>query len=296
MNRFLKFIRISLGLFVLFLILYAVKCFVAKPAPDHPYFKPNGFLVIAHRGGRSLGPESTLYTFRRAVELGVDVLEIDLHSTKDGELVILHDATLERTTNATGTARNYTLAELKKFDAAYHWSPQNSRVYPLRDKQIKIPTLAEVFETFSETRLNIEIKESQPDVLPALCQLIRDYHMSKKVMVASFDADVLKEFRSLCPEVATSAGASEATFFYALQKMHLEAAYSPEVNALQVPVAYGDLEVVNKRFLEAAHKRNLRVHVWTVNNRDSMKRLLKLGVDGIMTDYPDRLIELLKNQ
>jgi glycerophosphoryl diester phosphodiesterase len=120
--------------------------------------------------------------------------------------------------------------------------------------------------------------------------------MSKKVIVASFDAGALKEIRSVCPEVATSAGASEAFIFYYLQKIRLESVFSPDAQALQVPATHGDRKVVNRRFLEAAHDRNMRVHVWTINDIDSMKRLLKMGVDGIMTDYPDRLLDLLKKQ
>jgi glycerophosphoryl diester phosphodiesterase len=291
MNRFL---RIFLGLFIVLFILYEVACYLAKPAPNHSFFIPRGFLVIAHRGGRSLGPESTLYTFQRAVDAGVDVLEIDVQSTRDGHLVILHDSTVDRTTNATGQVKNYTLAELKRLDAAYRWSLNNARVHPLRNKQITIPTLVELFETFPETRVNIEIKNTEPDMIPSLCRIIQEHRMSEKVMVASFNTNTLKKFRSICPGIATSAGSSEAILFYALQKMRMEAAYSPNAQALQVPEYYGSLQVVNRRFLEAAHARNLRVHVWTVNDVDSMKRLLKLGVDGIMTDYPNRLLALLK--
>jgi glycerophosphoryl diester phosphodiesterase len=118
--------------------------------------------------------------------------------------------------------------------------------------------------------------------------------MSQKVMIASFSAGALKKFRALCPAVATSAGASEAIWFYSLQKMHLESAYSPDSQTLQVPENYGDLQVTNKRFVEAAHARNMRVQVWTINDIDSMKRLIEQGVDGIMTDYPQRLIEVVK--
>ncbi len=296
MNRLLKLVRILIGIFVVLLILYAVLFFLAEPAPDHSYFKPDHFLVIAPRGGRSMGPENTLYTFQRAEDLVTDVLEMDVQSTKDGHLVVLHDRTVDRTTDGTGPVENYTLAELKKLDAAYRWSPDNGRTYPLRNKDIKIPTLAEVFEAFPETRMNIEIKDPKPNVIPSLCRLIRDHHMSYKVMIASFDGGVLKEFRSMCPEVATSAGFSEAFLFYYLQKMRLESVYSPDEQALQIPETRGDRQVVNRRLLEAAHDRNMRVHVWTVNDVDSMKRLLKMGVDGIMTDYPDRLLELVKNQ
>jgi glycerophosphoryl diester phosphodiesterase len=293
MNIFKKLIWILFGILVVLLILYVVLRILAKPAPDHSYFKPDNFLVIAHRGGRSLGPESTLYTFQRAVELGANVLEMDVQRTKDGHLVVLHDRTVDRTTDATGPVENYTLAELKNFDAAHHWSPDNGRTYPLRNKDVKIPTLAEVFKAFPKTRMNIEIKAPKPIVIPSFCGSIREHHMSTKVMVASFDAGVLKEFRSVCPEVATSAGFTEAFLFYFLQKIRMESVYSPDMQAMQIPETRDNRQVVNRRFMEAAHNRNMRVHVWTINDIDSMKQYLKLGVDGIMTDYPDRLLELL---
>jgi len=293
MNILKKLFKILLGILVILSVLYAVLRFVAKPAPDHLYFKPDNFLVIAHRGGTSLGPENTLHTFQRAVDLGVHVLEMDVRSTKDDHLVVLHDRTVDRTTDAPGPVEKYTLAELKELDAAFRWSPDNGRTYPLRNKGIKIPTLAEVFKTFPKTRMNIEIKDPKPNVIPDFCRLIREHNMTTKVMVASFDVDVLEEFRSLCPEVATSAGFTEAFLFYYLQKMRLASVYSPNMQAMQIPETHDNRQVVNRRFMKAARDRNLRVHVWTINDVDSMKQYLKLGVDGIMTDYPDRLMELL---
>jgi len=291
-----KRIKTMLVLLLILFIAYEILCLFARPVPGHPYFNPDKFLVIAHRGGRSLGPESTLYTYRNAVKLGVDVLEMDVRSTRDGKLIILHDRTVARTTNATGSVENYTLVELKELDAAHRWSPDNGRTFPLRNKGVKIPTLAEVLAEFPETKMNLEIKDSRSSTIQSLCRLIRDHQMTKKVMVASFDADSLKEFRLLCPQVATSAGASEAMLFYGLQKIYLEALYSPDAQALQIPETYGDLRVVNRRFIAAAHARNMRVQVWTVNDVKAMKRLLNLGVDGIMTDYPQRLMELLKKR
>jgi len=296
MKMLQKRVKTLLGLLLISFIAYEILCLFARPVPDHPYFNPDKFLVIAHRGGRSLGPESTLYTFQRAVDIGADVLEMDVRSTRDGQLIILHDDTVARMTNATGLIESFTLAELKKMDAAHRWSPDNGQTFPLRNKGIKIPTLAEVFGEFPETKMNLEIKDSRLSTIHSLCRSIQDHQMTKKVMVASFDAGTLKEFRSVCPEVATSAGASEAILFYSLQKMHLESAYSPDAQALQVPEIYGDLRVVNRRFIEAAHARNMRVQVWTVNDVKAMERLLSLGVDGIMTDYPQRLMELLKKQ
>jgi glycerophosphoryl diester phosphodiesterase len=294
MNILKKFTWILLGALVVLTILFVGLRIFAKPASDHTFFKPDNFLVIAHRGGRSLGPESTLYTFQRAVDLGANVLEMDVQTTKDGHLVVLHDRTVDRTTDATGPVENYTLSELKNLDAAFKWSPDNGRTYPLRHKGVRIPSLTDVFKAFPKTRMNIEIKDPKPNVVPSFCASIRDHNMSTKVMVASFDASVLKEFRSVCPEVATSAGFTEAFLFYYLQKMRMESVYSPDMQAMQIPETRGDRPVVNRRLVEAAHTRNMRVHVWTVNDVDSMKRLLELGVDGIMTDYPDRLIELLE--
>jgi len=289
-----KRIKTLLCLLLIIFIAYAILCLLAKPIPDHPYFIPDKFLVIAHRGGPSLGPESTLYTFRKAVKLGVDVLEMDVRSTRDGQLIILHDDTVARTTNATGPVQNYTLIDLKKLDAAHRWSPDNGQTFPLRNKGVSIPTLAEVFKAFPQTKLNLEIKEARSTSIQSLCRLIRDHQMTNNVVVASFEADALKEFRRLCPQVATSAGASEVLLFFGLQKVYLEAAYSPDAQALQVPETFRDLRIVNKRFIEAAHARNMRVQVWLVNDVTSMQRLLELGVDGIMTDYPQRLMEVLR--
>jgi glycerophosphoryl diester phosphodiesterase len=290
---FPKFIKALLGLFLVFFVIYGILYALARPIPDHPYFKPDKFLAIAHRGGRSLGPENTLYTFKRAVELGTDVLEMDLQTTSDGALVILHDREVDRTTNGTGAVDSFTLPDLKKLDAGFRWSPDNSGSYPLRNKGVTIPTLSEVFEAFPDARINIEIKSSQVNTIQNLCRSIRDNRMSEKVMVACFDAGKLGQFRSICPEVATSAGASEAAMFYWLQWANLESAYSPSAQALQIPEAYGEYRIATRRFVDAAHARNMRVHVWTVNEAEAMQRLIDLGVDGIMTDYPERLVKIL---
>ena len=296
MNRRLKLTRLLLGLSAFMFIVYAVMSYLAKPAPNHPYFNSTGFMVIAHRGGRSLGPENTLYTYRRAVDMGVDVIEIDVRLTKDNQLAVIHDKSVNRTTNGSGTVESYTLADLQKLDAAYHWTADEANTFPLRGNGIKIPSLSEVFQEFPQMRINIEIKDPKPAAINSICQTIQDHGMSPKVMIASFNAGALKKFRSLCPAVATSAGASEAILFYTLQKIYLESAYSPAARALQVPPAYGDLQVVTRRFIEAAHDRNLKVHVWTVNSVDAMKKLLQIGVDGIMTDYPQRLLEITKGR
>ena len=293
---FPKLIKALAGVFLILFIVYGIFYALARTLPDHPYFKPDRFLVIAHRGGRSLGPENTIFTFRRAVELGTDVLEMDLQATSDGVLVIIHDREVDRTTNGKGAVDSFSLSEIKNLDAGFHWSPANSSDFPLRNKGVAIPTLAEVFEAFPGTRMNLEIKSSQVNTIQDLCRTIRENGMSQKVLVACFDAGKLGEFRSVCPEVATSAGASEAVIFYWLQWAQMESAYSPNAQALQIPEAYGEYRIATQGFVEAAHARNMRIHVWTVNDSEAMQHLVDLNVDGIMTDYPQRLLKIVNRK
>jgi glycerophosphoryl diester phosphodiesterase len=289
-----RLLKYAVGLALAITGVYALLSFRAEPVADHKYFNPDGFMVIAHRGGRSLGPESTMHTFQKAVELGVDVIEIDIHRTKDSKLVVIHDDSVNRTTNGKGGVSDFTLAGLKRLDAGFHWSPDGGHTYPMRGKGLTIPTLAEVFAAFPKTRINIEIKEPEPEIPALLCKSIREHHKEDHVMIASFDASQLERFRLQCPQVATSMGAREAFIFYGLQWAYLDNLYSPPAQALQVPDRWGSTQVITPRFLKAAHARNMRVHVWTVNDAAQMRRLVELGVDGIMTDYPERLLELLE--
>lgn len=263
-------------------------------AADHPFFRRDGArpLVIAHRGGAGLWPENTLYAFGRAAELGVDVIELDVRATADGTLVVFHDATVERTTGGEGRVGEMTLAELKRLDAAYRWTPDGGRTFPLRGSGIGVPTLEEVFAALPEMRFNIEPKRGTASVSKALCRVVRERGMSEKVLIASFTQTVLEEFRAECPGVATSGGPAEVSKFLVLSKTGLGESYSPPMQALQIPEQAGGMRMITGGFVEAAHERNLQVHAWTVNDEARMSGLIKLGVDGIMTDYPDRLMAL----
>jgi glycerophosphoryl diester phosphodiesterase len=263
---------------------------------EHAYFRgdANGRpLVIAHRGGAGLWPENTLHAFERAAALGVDVIETDVRATADGELVVFHDATVERTTDGAGRVRQLSLAELKRLDAGYRWSPDGGRSFPLRGQGLTVPTLREVFAALPSMRFNIEPKQSEPSLAAPLCRLIREHGMTSRVLVAAFKSSAVEQFRRECPEVATSAGTAEVAGFLALQRAGLAGSYGPSMQALQVPERAGSLHVLSAEFVAAAHARNLRVHAWTVNSEEEMRRLLALGVDGVMTDYPDRLLKIL---
>lgn len=263
--------------------------------PEHDYFKGDAGrrLVIAHRGGAGLWPENTSYAFEQACSLGVDVIETDVRATSDGEIVVMHDERVDRTTDGAGRVSSFTLAELKKFDAAYRWSPDGGKSFPLRGRGITVPTLREVFAALPAMRFNIEPKQTEPPIVAPLCRLIREHGMTNRVLVGAFSGSTLAEFRRECPEVATSASTSEVASFLAMQRAGLGGAYSPHMQALQVPEWAGAVHVLTRDFVEAAHARNLRVHAWTVNAEQDMRRLFDLGVDGIMTDYPDRLLKVL---
>jgi glycerophosphoryl diester phosphodiesterase len=297
MKRLLRprWLRFLLGLVAVLAAVYAVLALLARPAPEHAFFdqfqqRP---LVIAHQGGKGLWPDNTLYAFEQAVAMGVDVLEMDLHSTADGVLVILHDDTVDGTTDGTGPVRALTLEELKALDAGYDWSPDDGATYPYREQGITVPALDELFAAFPTTPMNIEIKQAEPSIVVPFCELIREYDMAGKVLVASFHQETIEEFRRACPEVATSTGESDVIALFALSKLFLEAVLSPSAQAVQVPEYRSGLHVLTPRFVDAAHNRDLEVHAWTINDLGDMQRLLALGVDGIITDYPDRLLDLL---
>jgi glycerophosphoryl diester phosphodiesterase len=287
---------IGSGLVAAVISVYGVLAWtVGVPAPERLFFKKEGGrpLVIAHRGGAGLWPENTLYAFEKATDLGVDVIEIDVRSTSDGTLVVMHDATVNRTTDGVGRVSEMALAELKKYDAGYRWSSDGGKSFPMRGRGLAVPTLEEVFIALPEMRFNIEPKQDAPSITEPLCRLIRKQGMADKVVVGSFSRAIMNEFRRTCPEVATSASPAEVSSFLAMQKVGLDRAYSPPMQALQVPEYIGGFRVLTRGVVEAAHSRNLEVHAWTINETQDMKRLIDMGVDGLMTDFPDRLMKLL---
>lgn len=265
------------------------------PAVTHPYFAQTNkrLLVIAHRGGAGIFPENTLYAFQQSWKLGADVLETDVRETADGKLILMHDKTVNRTTDGEGNVSEMTLEAVKKLSAGFKFSSDGGQTFPFREQKITIPTLEEVFTALPDARFNIEIKQESPTIAKSLCNLIRERKMTEKVVIASFSQNSLDEFRAECKEVATSASTPEITKFLALQKSGLGESFSPQMSALQTAEKFGALQIVTKDFVENAHKLNLQVHVWTINKPEDMQRLIELGVDGIMSDYPNKLLEIV---
>ncbi len=287
LRRFLLTAAAVAGVYLYFAALHP-----HEKVPEHPFFARPGPWVIAHRGGRGLWPENTLYALERALELGVDVLEMDLRATSDGVIVVLHDDTLDRTTNGTGRVAGATFAAIRRLDAGYRFD-DGSGAYPFRGRGLTVPALADVLSRLPGALLNLEMKEFSPALAVELCRLVRMGASARRVLVASFGHDAMAAFRRACPSVATSATAREAVALHALHRAGLASLFRSPAVALQTPEDAGGRTIAESSFLDLARRRNVRMHVWTINDETHMKRLLDLGVHGIMTDYPDRLLRVM---
>jgi glycerophosphoryl diester phosphodiesterase len=264
----------------------------------------------AHQGGAWEAPSSTLFAITHALEAGATGVELDVHCTADGHLVVCHDATVDRTTNGSGEISHLTLAELRDLDNAYCWAPGADvspglapDSYPYRSKaphdhDFRIATLAEaiaVIDGFPGVVVNLDIKRTAPQVEPyekRLATELENLGRTTDVIVASFNDKATEAFRSFAPEIATSAGTLASAEFWRAAHQGEELRAVPYV-ALQVPLRHGDLEVVDDLFIKAAHDRGIAVHVWTINGLAEMEHALDMGVDGIISDLPTRLCELL---
>jgi glycerophosphoryl diester phosphodiesterase len=264
-------------------------------------------IAYAHQGGAWESPSSTLHAIEHALAAGATGIELDVHATSDGELVVCHDATVDRTTERSGNIVSFTLAELREMDFSYWWIPgadvtpgRPADEYPYRgrapgDRAFGIATLREVLERFPGVVLNLDIKQTAPVVAPyeaELARLLAEYERVDDVIVASFLDPATDAFRGVAPAVPTSAGTiATADAWRAVQ----EGSPVPDIPAVayQVPERQGDLVVVDERFVTAAHAAGKAVHVWTVDDTESMERLVDLGVDGIISDLPTALSGVL---
>ncbi|MFN8498145.1 MAG: glycerophosphodiester phosphodiesterase [Anaerolineae bacterium] len=299
MNTWLK--RLGIALVVLIGVLLAVSVALAgaaRPAPMSPWFTPRTGehrpLVFAHQGGGGIRPENTMESLRHAADIGADVLDSDMHLTKDGVLVLMHDETVDRTTNGHGAVADLTLAEIKALDAGYSFTTDGGKTFPYRGQGLVVPTVEEAFQAFPDKRFGLEIKDSPAGTPEAFCALVRRYNMQDKVLVSSFLDASMSAFRTACPEVATSATESEVRPLYILSQLYLERLLTPAYNSLQVPEYSGSTHVLTPRFVEAARNRGLAVQPWTIDEVADMERIRALNVEAINTNYPDRLLALLK--
>jgi glycerophosphoryl diester phosphodiesterase len=274
---------------------------------------------IAHQGGEAEAPSNTMYAYARALRLGADMLEVDVHSTADGKLVVLHDATVSRTTEGTGSVYDMTVLQVQRLDAAYNFIPGKGTVagrpassYPFRGVRngkrpappgfkatdFRIPTLLEVLRAYPQVPINIEIKGKADTDLASflrnaqlLAELLDRVGRSEGVIVASFNDAALASFHTQAPQIDLAPGtAAVASFKLA------NVAPGPEYVAFQVPITFSGITVTDADFVNRAHAQGYAVHVWLSNDGEGERiynGLLDLGVDGIMAAFPARLEAVL---
>lgn len=260
------------------------------------FLSPNP-VILAHRGDSARYPENTLPAFISAQQLGVDVIETDVHLSSDGQVVIFHDDLIDRATDGTGCIEQYTFRQLQEFDAGFNFTPDNGRTYPFRGTGIKLLQLAEALERLPNTRFNVDLKQDDQALADAFCSLVLSMKAQDRVLCASFHAPVLRYVRSAYPQIATSFSRQEIKRLLIFGKLHLPFPRKLICGiAAQIPIRSGVVRVVTPSFIRTLHTYSIAVQVWTVNDETTMRRLLDMGVDGIFTDDPRLLKKVVESR
>ncbi len=246
-------------------------------------FGPDGHIrIIGHRGARGAAPENTVPAIRHGVEVGSQAIEIDLHASKDGELVVIHDPTLDRTTNGSGPVDQRTLSELRAFDAGYRFTPDDGKTFPCHGQGVQIPTLDEAIEAIGDLPAILEVKSAAAGLL--LADWLPDRPEFDRIIVGGFDSE----------EVGPAGDAARWRCAYQTDllgfvlwgKLGISRRLPKDLTAAMVPVRKNGLRIVTRGFVRRMHEQDKGVFVWTVNRPDEMRQLLDIGVDGMISDYP----------
>jgi glycerophosphoryl diester phosphodiesterase len=261
---------------------------------DTDFFAPTRPRIFAHRGCGGDHPENTIVSFQAAANAGVEYFELDVHMTRDGEIVVSHDETLARMCGCEGVIRELTWSRVAAADAGHAFTLDDGATHPFRGHGISIPRLADVFSGFPGMRAVIEIKQKTPSLVRPLIGLIDAARMRRRVLIASEEQAPIDEFRALAPGVPTNFPYAEVAEF--LQAMAAQRSYRPRADALQIPPEYEGWKLVTPDTVAFAHALGVEVHVWTVNDEPTMRDLLGMGVDGIITDFPARGLAVLSSR
>lgn len=253
---------------------------------------PGNFLRIGHRGAAGLAPENTMVSFETAVRIGVDMIELDVHATADGRIVVLHDSDVSRTTNGSGRVDAMLYDQVRELDAGHRFSPKPGH-FPFRGQGLRIPLLTEMLEAHPELLITVELKETIHDLaIPRVAEILRA-HRPERIVVGCQDDAMSAAFRAHAPDIAMSPPRGYITRMFYLTHLWLDRFVQPRFEVIQSPVtekpARRGIRVLTRRFLDAAHGLQMPVQVWTVDDPNEMIEMLNLGVDGIITNFPDRL-------
>ena len=252
--------------------------------------------IVAHRGDSAHFPENTLPAFESATAMQVDVIETDVHLSKDGEVVIWHDPTLDRNTDGSGRIEDHTLSELKSYDAGYTFTLDGGKTFPFRGKKVQLCTLSEALECCPEQCFNVDLKTKSEAIVKAFIKIILDHNAQNRIVAASFHLSNLKLLRQMEPSLQTSITTAEVVPLLLMQKLHLlpKKLKNPNKVIFQVPVRQWGIEVITPSFVKTMHERGAIIQVWTINEEEEMEKLYRMGVDSVMTDKPALAISVAK--
>lgn len=245
-------------------------------------------VAIAHRGGSLLRPENTIVAFDHAVALGVDGLECDVQLSRDGEVVIIHDPTVDRTTGGSGAVADFTADELARMDAGAKFGADSG--WPYRGQDIGVPTLRSFLARYQNLPLVVEVKGDDPDVADRALTLIRDARAEDRVIICGFSQRVLAHVRRVAPHIPTSASRPE------VQSARVRSFFGvkPRVTGyevLQVPLRFRERRVLWSGYVRAARRADVPVHAWIVDQLEDLQTVIGWGVTGLISDRPDLAIE-----
>ncbi|MGH0035546.1 MAG: glycerophosphodiester phosphodiesterase [Myxococcota bacterium] len=262
----------------------------------HPYFSIPRPTILGHRGAGGVAPENTLASFERGLADGADILESDVHATRDGVPVLIHDPSLDRTTDGTGPVSGVTLEELRRFDAAHGFSREGEPC--LRGRGITVPTLEEAFDAFPDARFNLEIKARDAGVVDRVVELVRERGREDTTLLVAEKNDIMDALRRALARHAKrpAVGASLADVLAVIRSAQSGEAPDTDSLALQIPAEFGGEPLVTPELIAHAHAHGIVIHVWTINEEQEMTELLDRGVDGLVTDFPGRLRALLERR
>jgi glycerophosphoryl diester phosphodiesterase len=271
---------------------------------SHPYFgcfDSGNPIILGHRGAAGNAPENTLLSFDRCLAQGGHSIESDVQVTADGVPILLHDADLGRVSDRSLTASSLELTELEKLDAGHHFTiddrgttePADDAAF--RGQGLRVPTVEATFQAFPEARFNLEIKTAEKDTVARVVALVADLGRADRTLLTAGDDGIMKllrdEIESQGVNVATSASVADIV---AVVQSAVEGVAPPSwIQSLQIPTHFGGDQLVTTLLVEHAHRHDIRIHVWTINEPAEMERLLDLGVDGLVTDFPARVAELV---
>ncbi len=253
---------------------------------------------MGHRGSAGDAPENTLRSFEHGLAQGAAILESDVHATRDGVPVLIHDDVVDRTTNGSGRVADLTRVELGRLDAGYRFTPDGGRTHPYRGRGLRIPTLEESLAAFPGARFNLELKETLPGLVEKTLELVARAGREHATLLTTGRDALMAELRDRIAKsgAKVAVGAAPGDVLRFVRSALDGRPPPPGPMALQVPPDFAGRALVTRPFVEHAHAHDVQVHVWTINDPAEILRLLDVGVDGIVTDYPGRMVELLRTR